>query len=311
MKKKYKIFIAGGSGMVGSSCIRKLTQLGYTNILNPNSSELDLTDQKKVKNFFKKEKPDIVINSAAKVGGILANNTFPYEFLLQNMQIQNNIIESAYLFDVKKLIFLGSSCIYPKFSNQPIKEEYLLTGDLEPTNQWYAIAKISGLKLVEALNIQYDRKYVSLMPTNLYGYNDNFNPEFSHVIPALIRKFHYSKITKNEVVLYGSGKPLREFLFVDDLVDAIILAIEKDIKPGLYNVGSGQEISIENLSKLIKEVVGFEGEVLWDTSKPDGTPRKLLDSSRINSLGWKPKVKLKDGLTKTYKWFMDNICSDV
>lgn len=297
--------------MVGSSCIRKLTQLGYTNILNPNSSELDLTDQKKVKNFFKKEKPDIVINSAAKVGGILANNTFPYEFLLQNMQIQNNIIESAYLFDVKKLIFLGSSCIYPKFSNQPIKEEYLLTGDLEPTNQWYAIAKISGLKLVEALNIQYDRKYVSLMPTNLYGYNDNFNPEFSHVIPALIRKFHYSKITKNEVVLYGSGKPLREFLFVDDLVDAIILAIEKDIKPGLYNVGSGQEISIENLSKLIKEVVGFEGEVLWDTSKPDGTPRKLLDSSRINSLGWKPKVKLKDGLNKTYKWFMDNICSDV
>jgi GDP-L-fucose synthase len=311
LKKKYKIFIAGGSGMVGSSCIRKLTQLGYTNILNPNSSELDLTDQKKVKNFFKKEKPDIVINSAAKVGGILANNTFPYEFLLQNMQIQNNIIESAYLFDVKKLIFLGSSCIYPKFSNQPIKEEYLLTGDLEPTNQWYAIAKISGLKLVEALNIQYDRKYVSLMPTNLYGYNDNFNPEFSHVIPALIRKFHYSKITKNEVVLYGSGKPLREFLFVDDLVDAIILAIEKDIKPGLYNVGSGQEISIENLSKLIKEVVGFEGEVLWDTSKPDGTPRKLLDSSRINSLGWKPKVKLKDGLNKTYKWFMDNICSDV
>ena len=305
ISKETKIFIAGHKGMVGSACWEKFKKEGFLNLLGRTSKELDLKNQKEVDLFIKKEKPKIIIDAAAKVGGILANNNYPYEFLLDNMLIQNNLINSANKYNVEKFLFLGSSCIYPKFAPQPIKEESLLTNSLEKTNQWYAIAKISGLKLIEALRIQYNRNYISLMPTNLYGPNDNFNLKSSHVLPALIRKFHEAKLkTKPSVTLWGSGSPLREFLHVDDLASAVFFATIKNLNEGLYNVGSGNEISIKNLAYLIKKIVNYNGSIKWDSSKPDGTPRKLMDSSKIKKLGWNHNINLEEGIIKTYNWYL-------
>jgi len=306
IKKDSKIFIAGIKGMVGSACWRILSDNGYNNLIGRSSKELDLRDQNETKLFFEKHKPDVIINAAAKVGGILANNEYPYEFLMDNMLIQNNLLSNALKYDVKKFIFLGSSCIYPKLASQPIKEEYLLTDSLESTNQWYAIAKISGVKLIEAINKQYKKKYVSLMPTNLYGPNDNFDLNTSHVLPALIRKFYEAKKENSDVILWGSGSPLREFMYVDDLAKAILLCLENDLPNHIYNVGSGNEISVKNLGYLIQEAIGHTGQIIWDKTKPDGTPRKLMDSSRFESLGFKAKVDLKSGIEKTYKWYLEN-----
>ena len=303
-----KIYIAGHNGMVGSACWRALKAKGYKSIIGFNSKELDLRDQSAVFEMLEKEKPDAVIDAAAKVGGILANSNYPYEFLMDNMLIQNNLIKAAHELDIPKLIFLGSSCIYPKIAPQPLKEEYLLTGPLEETNQWYAIAKISGVKLIEALRKQYNRDYVSLMPTNLYGPGDNYDLETSHVLPAMIRKFHEAKESNHsDVLLWGTGAPKREFLHVDDLANAIVYAIENNMNQSLYNVGSGKEVSIKDLANLIKSIVGFKGEIIWDKTKPDGTPRKILDSSKIEKLGWKPSIKLKNGIFKTYSNFVENI----
>ena len=307
INKNSKIYIAGHKGMVGSACLDMFRENGYDNFLLATSSELDLRDQKGVFSFIENEKPDLIIIAAAKVGGILANSLEPFSFLMDNMLIQNNIIGAAQKFDVKKLIFLGSSCIYPKFADQPIKEEYLLTGDLEPTNQWYAIAKISGVKLIESIRNQFGRDYISLMPTNLYGPRDNFNPQTSHVIPGLIYKFNKAiELGSKEVVLWGNGEPLREFMHVNDLASAVFFAATKKIDKHLLNVGSGEEISIYKLAALIKELTGFKGEINWDTSKPNGTPRKLMDSTLINNLGWNKKIDLNDGLIETIKWFVDN-----
>ncbi len=306
--KKSKIYVAGHKGMVGTAICKKLSFEGYSNLIYKSSSSLDLTNQTAVYQFIKKEKPQIIINAAAKVGGILANMNFPYEFLMKNMQIQNNLINAAFLNGIDKFIFLGSSCIYPKFASQPIKEEYLLTDSLESTNQWYAIAKISGVKLCESLRKQYKKDYISLMPTNLYGYNDNFDLESSHVLPALIRKFHDAKLNEREnVELWGSGKPKREFLFVDDLADAILFCIENKLDESLYNVGVGKDISIIELAKLIQKIVGYKGTISWDLSKPDGTPKKLLDTSKMNKLGWSHSTKLENGIKLTYDWFLNNI----
>ena len=303
-----KIYIAGHNGMVGSACWRALKAKGYKSIIGFNSKELDLRDQSAVFEMLEKEKPDAVIDAAAKVGGILANSNYPYEFLMDNMLIQNNLIKAAHELDIPKLIFLGSSCIYPKIAPQPLKEEYLLAGPLEETNQWYAIAKISGVKLIEALRKQYNRDYVSLMPTNLYGPGDNYDLETSHVLPAMIRKFHEAKESNHsDVLLWGTGAPKREFLHVDDLANAIVYAIENNMNQSLYNVGSGKEVSIKDLANLIKSIVGFKGEIIWDKTKPDGTPRKILDSSKIEKLGWKPSIKLKNGIFKTYSNFVENI----
>ena len=303
LNKDSKIYIAGHNGMVGSSCIRALHNKGYNNLIFESSKSLDLRDQKLTFDFLKFEKPDAIINAAAIVGGILANNNYPFEFLMNNMLIQNNLINASHKLKIEKFIFLGSSCIYPKFSPQPIKENSLLTSYLEPTNQWYAIAKISGVKLIEALRKQYGLNYVSLMPTNLYGINDNFDLQNSHVLPALIRKFHEGKINNSsKVTLWGTGSPLREFLHVDDLAQAVLLSLEKNFPEHLYNVGSSNEISIKNLAVLVQEIVGFKGEIFWDNSKPDGTPRKLMDSSKINELGFSSKISLKVGIEETYKW---------
>lgn len=311
MDKSVKIFIAGHKGMVGSACWRILKKSGYSNLIGKSSKELDLKNQSLVREFFEKEKPNIVINAAAKVGGILANNDYPYEFLIENMLIQNNLIHYSFINDVKKFIFLGSSCIYPKFCNQPIKENYLLSGKLEPTNQWYALAKISGVKLIEALKTQYNKNYVSLMPTNLYGPNDNFDLKTSHVLPALIRKFHDAKISNaKKVILWGSGKPLREFLHVDDLAKAVKMFIENNFKDNLYNVGSGKDISIEDLAYKIKLLTNYKGNIIWDTSKPDGTPKKLMDSSIVNKMGFKPEIDLDLGLKMTYDWYINNIINN-
>ncbi|RPF73870.1 MAG: GDP-L-fucose synthase [Rickettsiales bacterium TMED289] len=307
LNKKSKIFISGHRGMVGSACWRLLESCGYENLIGEDSVNLDLRNQNKVFEFIKSENPDVIINAAAKVGGIYANVSYPYEFLMDNMLIQNNLISSSFELNIKKFIFLGSSCIYPKFSSQPIKEEYLLESQLEPTNQWYAIAKISGVKLIESLFYKYNKEYVSLMPTNLYGPYDNFSLENSHVLPALIRKFHESKINKKEVKLWGSGKPLREFLHVDDMAKAVLFALNNKLNEPTYNVGFGSDISIENLAKLIKKITGSEMEILWDNSKPDGTPKKLLDSSKFMNYGWKPQIELEEGIRSTYKWFLDNI----
>ena len=297
-----KLYIAGHRGMVGSACKRALEVKGYKNIIGFGSKELDLRDQRAVFEMIEREKPDAIIDAAAKVGGILANSKYPYEFLMDNMLIQNNLIKAAHELDIKKFIFLGSSCIYPKMALQPLKEEYLLTGPLEETNQWYALAKISGVKLIEALKYQYNRDYVSLMPTNLYGPGDNYDLETSHVLPAMLRKFHEAKENHNaDVVLWGSGKPLREFLHVDDLANAVVFCLENLLKESLYNVGSGYEISIKELALLIKKIVGYNGEIRWDNSKPDGTPRKLLDSCKMNDLGWKAKIDLKKGINEVYK----------
>ncbi len=305
--KKIKIYIAGHSGMVGSACMRLLEKLGYSNLIVKSSTELDLKKQSQVYSFIKETNPDVIINAAARVGGILANKNFPYEFLLDNMQIQNNLISSAHDLNTSKFIFLGSSCIYPRLSLQPIKENYLLTNSLEPTNEYYAIAKISGLKLCEAIRKQFNKDFVSLMPCNLYGPEDNFNLETSHVIPAMIQKFHYAKQNnKSSLNLWGTGKPFREFLHVDDLANAIALAVENELPESIYNVGSSVETSIKGLAEIIQSVIGYEGVVNWDHTKPDGTPRKLLDSSKIIQLGWRPKCDLKKGIKNTYSWFLEN-----
>jgi GDP-L-fucose synthase len=297
-----KIYISGHKGMVGSASWRAFESKGYINLIGYGSKELDLRDQRAVYDILEREKPDAIIDAAANVGGIQANSTYPYEFLMDNMLIQNNLIKAAHELDIKKFIFLGSSCIYPKMAPQPLKEEYLLTGPLEETNQWYAMAKISGVKLIEALREQYNRDYISLMPTNLYGPGDNYDLETSHVLPAMLRKFHEAKENHNvDLVLWGSGKPLREFLHVDDLANAVVFCLENLLKESLYNVGSGNEISIKELALLIKKIVGYNGEIRWDNSKSDGTPRKLLDSCKMNDLGWKAKIDLKKGINEVYK----------
>ena len=307
IKKSDKIYIAGHRGMVGSACWRALEAEGYSNLVGKTSKELDLRDQKVVEEFIRAEKPVAIIDAAAKVGGILANDTYPFEFLMDNMLIQNNLIRSAHENDVPKFIFLGSSCIYPKFAPQPLKEEYLLTASLEPTNEWYAIAKISGVKLIEALRKEYGRDYVSLMPTNLYGPNDNFDLKSSHVLPALIRKFHEAKLNGNAPVeLWGTGSPMREFLHVDDLGQAVLFALENILDEHLYNVGTGVDLTIKELAELIQSTVGHHGEIVWDRTKPDGTPRKLMDIGKLNSRGWNSKIALEDGISETYSWFLDN-----
>ncbi|MCH6236497.1 GDP-L-fucose synthase [Aquiflexum sp. AIY15W] len=292
--------------MVGSAIWRHLEKKGYTNLIGRSSHELDLRNQGAVIRFFELEKPEIVIDAAAKVGGIWANQEHPYTFLMENLQIQNNLIEASHRFECKKFIFLGSSCIYPKMAPQPIKEEYLLTGALEPSNEGYAIAKIAGVKACEAIRKQFGKDFISLMPSNLYGSYDNFDLESSHVLPAMIRKFHDAKESHRPVQLWGTGSPLREFLHVEDLADAVYFTMNSDMEGHLYNVGSATEISIKNLAELIQWIVGHQGEILWDSSKPDGTPRKLMDSSRFFELGWKPKIDLETGITNTYKWFLSN-----
>ena len=304
INKSVKIFVAGHRGMVGSACWRALQVAGYHNLVGRTSAELDLRNQSDTESFICSEKPDVIIDAAARVGGILANSRYPYDFLADNLLIQNNLISAAHQNDVERFIFLGSSCIYPKFAPQPLKEEYLLTASLEPTNEWYAIAKISGVKLVEALRHQFGRKYVSLMPTNLYGPNDNFDLEKSHVLPAMVRKFHEAKNRNHSpVTLWGTGTPRREFLHVDDLARAVIFAMEHDLPQHLYNVGTGCDVTISELAKMVQETVGHKGEIFWDTSKPDGTPRKLLDCSRLNDLGWESKISLQDGLREVNKWY--------
>jgi len=307
MDKKTKIYIAGHRGMVGSAVWRALEKKGYTNLLGKTSTELDLRNQQAVIHFYATEKPDIVIDAAAKVGGILANNNFPYPFLMENMQIQNNLIDGALNAGIEKFIFLGSSCIYPKLAPQPLKEEYLLTDSLESTNEWYAIAKITGVKTCQAIRKQFNKDYVSLMPTNLYGYFDNFDLETSHVLPAMLRKFHEAKLNNSPVKLWGSGTPMREFLFVDDMAEAVVFALENELPEYLYNVGSGKEITIKELAETIQQVTGHKGEIIWDTKKPDGTPRKLMDVSKMKAMGWEYNTELKEGIEKTYSWFLKNI----
>ncbi len=308
ISKSTKIYIAGHRGMVGSAIWRTLKSKGYTNLIGRNSSELDLRNQLAVQDFFLNEKPEVVIDAAARVGGILANNDFPYQFLMENMQIQNNLIDTAMKQDVEKFIFLGSSCIYPKLGPQPLKEEYLLTDSLEPTNEAYAIAKITGVKTCQAIRHQFKKDFVSLMPTNLYGTHDNFDLRSSHVLPAMIRKFHEAKLKGNQpVILWGSGSPMREFLFVDDMAAAVSFALESKLPEHLYNVGTGEDLTIKELARIIQKVVGHTGEIIWDSEKPDGTPRKLMDISKMHALGWKHQIGLNEGIEKTYSWFLDNI----
>ncbi|TDE04751.1 GDP-L-fucose synthase family protein [Flavobacterium sandaracinum] len=307
MKKNTKIYIAGHNGMVGSAIWRILSAKGYTNLIGVSSKDLDLKNQQAVKDYFAAEKPEVVIDAAAKVGGILANNDFPYQFIMENMQIQNNLIDTATQSGVKKFIFLGSSCIYPKLAPQPLKEEYLLTNSLEPTNEWYAIAKITGVKACQAIRNQFDKDYVSLMPTNLYGTHDNFDLNSSHVLPAMIRKFHDAKENNNApVILWGSGTPMREFLFVDDMAEAVVFALENKLPEYLYNVGTGEDLTIKQLAEAIQKITRHHGEIIWDSSKPDGTPRKLMDVSKMHELGWKHQVQLEEGIQKTYVWFLEN-----
>lgn len=304
MNIKDKIYVAGHNGLVGSSIKRRLERDGYSNIICRSSSELDLRRQDAVEIFFERERPDYVFLAAAKVGGIAANNTFPAQFIYENIMIEANVINAAYIYKVKKLLFLGSSCIYPKFAEQPIKEEYLLDGKLEPTNEPYAIAKIAGIKMCESYNRQYGTNFISVMPTNLYGPNDNFDLETSHVLPALIRKFHEAKAeNRSYVVLWGTGKVSREFLYVDDLADAAVYLMNTYDSSGIVNIGAGEDLTIQELANIIKEVVGYKGEIVYDTSKPDGTPRKFLDTSKLNSLGWKAKTSLKQGIELTYDWW--------
>ncbi len=307
MDKNAKIYVAGHRGMVGSAIVRNLEQKGYVNIIGRTSKELDLIRQSDVENFFEEEKPEYVFLAAAKVGGIYANNKYPAEFIYNNLMIETNIIHSAYKYSVKKLLFLGSSCIYPKMAPQPIKEEYLLTGPLEPTNEAYAIAKISGIELCKFYRRQYGCDFISVMPTNLYGINDNFDLETSHVLPALLRKFHEAKINGDqEVVIWGTGKPRREFLYVDDLADACVHLIKNYSDEGHINVGTGEDLEIIELANIIKEIVGFKGRIVNDLTKPDGTPRKLLDVSLLESTGWRYKTSLKDGIKKVYDWYLNN-----
>eukprot|EP00243_Klebsormidium_subtile_P003019 TRINITY_DN16153_c0_g1_i1.p1 TRINITY_DN16153_c0_g1~~TRINITY_DN16153_c0_g1_i1.p1 ORF type:complete len:331 (+),score=115.47 TRINITY_DN16153_c0_g1_i1:191-1183(+) len=305
--KDAKIYVAGHRGLVGAAIVRRLQQDGYNNLVMKTHKELDLKRQADVEAFFEAEKPAVVVIAAAKVGGILANSTYPADFIADNIMIQTNLIDSAYKSGVKKLLFLGSSCIYPKFAPQPIKEDALLTSPLEPTNEWYAIAKIAGIKMCQAYRIQYGFDAISGMPTNLYGPHDNFHPTNSHVLPALIRRFHEAKRDGlSEVVCWGTGSPLREFLHVDDLADATVFLLNNYSDLEHVNMGSGSEVTIKDLAELVKEVVGYEGELKWDTTKPDGTPRKLMDNSKIAGLGWTAKISLKEGLTGTYKWYLEN-----
>lgn len=307
MEKDSKIYVAGHRGLVGSAIVRGLQAKGFTNIIGKTHSELDLTDSVAVEEFFKAEKPEYVFLAAAKVGGILANSTYPADFIYENLQIQNNVIGMAKKYEVKKLMFLGSSCIYPKLCPQPIKEEYLLSGYLEETNEAYALAKIAGLKMCEFFNKQYGTNFISVMPTNLYGPHDNFHPKNSHVMPALIRRFHEAKVNNiPEVVVWGSGTPLREFLYSEDMADACIHLMETYEGNDFFNIGTGKEISIKGLAELVKEIVGYEGKIVWDSTKPDGTPRKLLDVSRLEKAGWTYKTELRDGIEKAYKWYLEN-----
>lgn len=307
MKKDSKIYVAGHKGLVGSAIVRGLEAKGFTNIVKRNHSELDLTNSVQVEEFFKEQEPEYVFLAAAKVGGIFANSTYPAEFIYENLQIQNNVLGMAHKYQVKKLMFLGSSCIYPKMCPQPIKEEYLLSGYLEETNEAYALAKISGLKMCQFFNKQYKTNYISVMPTNLYGPYDNFHLENSHVMPALIRKFHEAKMNNDkEVVVWGSGTPLREFLYSEDMADACIFLMETYEGNDFFNIGTGKEITIGDLAEMIKKIVGYEGELVFDKSKPDGTPRKLLDVSKLERAGWKYKVGIREGIEKAYTWFRQN-----
>ena len=318
MEKNAKIFVAGSNGLVGSAIVRRLRAGGYANLLTPEIDRLDLTDQQAVRAYFDTERPDYVILAAARVGGIHANNTYPAEFIYLNLMIQSNVIHSAWQFGVKRLLFLGSSCIYPKLAPQPMKEEHLLTGLLEPTNEPYAIAKIAGIKMCESYNRQYGARFVAVMPTNLYGPGDNFHPQDSHVMPALIRRFHEAKLVgTEEVVVWGSGTPMREFLFVDDMADGCLYVLnldEKNLaehllsypKPCFVNLGTGIDVTIRELAETIREVVGYSGRLSFDATKPDGTPRKLQDVSRMRALGWEAKVQLREGIERTYRWFLDN-----
>jgi len=307
MNKSGKIFVAGHRGMVGSALVRRLGSEGFANLLVRNRSKLDLTNESAVAEFFAEEKPAVVILAAAKVGGIKPNNDFPVEFLLENLRIQNNVIQSAYQTGVRKLLFLGSSCIYPKFAPQPIPETALLSGPLEPTNEAYAIAKIAGIKLCQAYAREYGANFISAMPTNLYGPHDNFDLETSHALAALLRKAYEAKTRKDrELIVWGSGEPRREFLHVDDLASACLFLLEKYDSPEIINVGCGEDILIRDLAELICDVVGFDGELAWDATKPDGTPRKLLDTTKLRNLGWQPTIPLRDGIAQTYEWFLAN-----
>ena len=308
VNKETNIYIAGHKGMVGSAVWRVLESKGYSNLIGKTSAELDLRNQQAVNNFYNQEQPEVVIDAAAKVGGILANNDYPYQFLMENMQIQNNLIDGAHKAGVDKFIFLGSSCIYPKFASQPLKEEYLLTDSLEPTNEGYALAKITGVKACQAIRNQYNKDYVSLMPTNLYGYNDNFDLQSSHVLPAMLRKFHEAKENDHSpVTLWGSGKPMREFLFVDDMAAAVVYALENNLPEYLYNIGTGKDITIKELDEIIQKIIGHQGKIIWDATKPDGTPRKLMDVSKMEAMGWTYSTELENGIQKTYRWFLENI----
>jgi len=305
LEKNAKIYVAGHRGMVGSAIYRKLVKEGFTNLITRTSAELDLRNQQAVADFFESEKPDYVFLAAAKVGGIIANNTYRADFLYENLCIQNNVIHQSYKTGVKKLMFLGSSCIYPKLAPQPLKEDYLLTGLLEETNEPYAIAKIAGIKMADAYRSQYGCDFISVMPTNLYGYNDNYHPQNSHVLPALIRKFHEAKVNgATEVNIWGSGSPMREFLFADDLADACYFLMQEYNEPGFINIGTGKDLTIKDLALLIKRIVGFEGELTFDSSKPDGTPRKLMDVSKLHSLGWQHKIELEEGIKLAYQDFL-------
>jgi GDP-L-fucose synthase len=305
MEKSAKIYVAGHRGMVGSAIVRELNKLGFNNIVTRTSAELDLRNQSAVESFYKEEKPEYVFISAAKVGGILANNTYRAEFLYDNLSIQNNLIHFAHVYGVKKLLFLGSSCIYPKLAPQPLKEDYLLSGLLEPTNEPYAIAKITGIKMCEAYWDQYGSKFISAMPTNMYGPNDNYHPDNSHVLPALIRKFHEAKTNGSDsVTVWGDGSPFREFLYADDLANALVYLMLNYNQKEFVNVGYGNEITIKDLALLIKKIIGFEGHLEFDTSKPNGTPRKLMDSSRLFATGWKPKTALEEGIALAYQDFL-------
>lgn len=304
---KKRIFVAGHTGMVGSAIWRLLEARGAEHLIGVASKHLDLRDQAEVSNFFEIHQPEIVIDTAAKVGGILANDTYPYEFLMDNLQIQNNLIDASYKSNVERFLFLGSSCVYPKKSEQPIREEYLLTGPLEQTNEAYAIAKIAGIKACEAIFYKTGRQFSSIMPSNLYGPFDNFDLTSSHVLPAMIRKFHDSKINGNQPVkLWGTGEPLREFLHVEDLADAVLFLLDKKVEYPLINVGTGIDIPIKKLALMVQSVVGHEGDILWDLDKPDGTPRKVMDVSKINKMGWNHRLTLIEGITQTYKWYLKN-----
>ncbi|MFY8033193.1 MAG: GDP-L-fucose synthase [Flexibacteraceae bacterium] len=312
MEKNAKIYIAGHRGMVGSAIMRNLQAAGYSNFVTRTSSELDLRDTLAVANFFAAEKPDYVFLAAAKVGGIVANNTYRADFIYENLMIQNNVIHQSYVHGVKKLLFLGSSCIYPKMAPQPLKEEYLLTGLLEPTNEPYAIAKIAGIKMCDAYRDQYGCNFISVMPTNLYGPNDNYDLNNSHVLPALIRKFHEAKMSGSaEVVCWGSGSPMREFLHADDLAEACVYLMHNYSEPSLVNIGTGTDVTIKELAETVAKTVGFEGTIVWDTTKPDGTPRKLMDVSKLHSYGWKHKIELADGIAMVYAEVKDTLMAPV